>query len=146
VSFVFPRNQVAHTDVLREAGIRSWRQNPDAFFWSATAAREQSLLVRGLRLADALAPLGRRTSPATQCRSSHFVRVNLGDALWRLHRERIASEARRLREHEALHLWWHPHNLGANPTRGAARIAELLDAVAARAPANVKFQSMGELS
>ena len=70
-SIVFPRNQVAWTSILRERGIRVWRDNPTPFYWQATSQAEQSRAVRALRLADSLAPLGRRRAPAAANRASY---------------------------------------------------------------------------
>ena len=81
-SFVFPRNQVGHLDVLARHGVTTVRENPTPWFWSATAASEQRVLTRGMRLADALVPLGRRAFDVRKRvhRASHFVRFALPDA------------------------------------------------------------------
>ena len=145
-SVVFPRNQVGHTDVLRTRGVTAWRENPHPSFWNATAASEQTRIVRLCRIADAMAPLGRRTAPAVEHRASFFVRMNLAEPLWRAHRRRIVADARALRAGEVLHLWWHPHNLGASPEKSVARIADLLDAVREAAPPSTRFRSMSEVA
>jgi hypothetical protein len=141
-SVVFPRNQGGYEDVLAERGVTAWRDNPRTFYWSATSASEQSSSVRVLRLLDSVAPLGRRVAPSVALRSSYFVRVGLPNALWNLHRRRIVSDARQLRDDETLHLWWHPHNLGAAPAASVARIAALLDAVRDAAPDGTRFVPM----
>ena len=143
-SFVFPRNQVGHLSVLRERGIRVWRDTPRPFFWRATRGNEQSKTMRSLRLADSILPLGKRRSAEQEHRASYFVRVGLPEPLWRAHRARIRSDARHLRSGETLHLWWHPHNLGAAPAASCARVAELLDDVATGAP-QARFASMRDL-
>jgi peptidoglycan/xylan/chitin deacetylase (PgdA/CDA1 family) len=145
-SFVFPRNQVAHTDVLRSRGIHSWRDNPETFYWRSTAAAEQSRLARALRLADSMLPLGRRAAPLRAQRASYFVRVGLPGALWQAHRARIRNEARALRPGDVLHLWWHPHNLGDAPRRKAERIAELLDVVREACGPDTTFASMADVA
>lgn len=145
-SVVFPRNQVAHTDVMQEHAITCWRNNPTPFYWNAATGSEQTHAVRLLRFADSVAPLGRRTAPAGAHRASHFVRLTLPPLLWRQHRRRIVAEARRLRSGEALHLWFHPHNAGADPVRGVARFAELVDAVRDEAPPSAQFMSMAEVA
>jgi hypothetical protein len=147
-SFVFPRNQVAHLPVLRRAGIKAFRTNPSAWYWDATASHQQTRGSRALRLLDAFAPLGRRTyrvgSEGAQ-RSSHFVRFNLPGLAWRAHLRRIAHDAARAETGEIVHLWWHPHNLGAEPRKGAQRLAELLDTVS-DAVRSSRFLTMGELA
>lgn len=144
-SLVFPRNQTAFQDVFEERGITAWRDNPQTFYWAATAAAEQSKTARVLRLVDAVAPLGRRAAPARAQRASYFVRMGLPEAMWRLHRQRMVREAKALRDDEAMHLWWHPHNMGGAPATSVARVAELLDAIREAAPAGTRFASMGGL-
>jgi hypothetical protein len=141
---VFPRNQIGHLDVLRRHGIVAWRDNPRPFFWSKTVGADQSPALRALRLADSLAPLGRRAAPTSARRASYFVRVNLPEPLFRLHVRRIIRDAARLSDTDVLHLWWHPHNLGAAPARSVERIAALLDAVIEAAPRGVRLATMTE--
>lgn len=133
-SFVFPRNQIACTDVLRSAGIRRWRTNPRPFFWSATSSQEQSSLVRVLRVADSVLPMGHRGAAAGEHRASHFVRFALPEIAWRAHLRRLVEDARALGPGEHLHLWWHPHNLGAPLLRSLARLEDLLTRVRDAAP------------
>ena len=142
---VFPRNQVAHTDVLQEHGIVIWRDNPTPPYWNAATEEEQTVTVRALRYADSLVPLGRRASATRALRSSYFVRLNLPSMLWRQHCRRMVSEARALKDDETLHLWFHPHNIGANPKQGIARLTELLDLVRDAAPPSARFTSMCDL-
>jgi peptidoglycan/xylan/chitin deacetylase (PgdA/CDA1 family) len=143
-SFVFPRNQVAHTRALTASGVAAWRENPHPFFWQQNLGPTQSLPVRALRLADAFAPLGRRSAPSVASRASYFIRFNLPEALWRLHVRRIAKDLQRARPSDSLHLWWHPHNLGATPARSVARVGELLDALHTASKGSARFASMGE--
>lgn len=140
-SFVFPRNQVGYTDVLRANGIVRWRDNPRPFYWRASKDSEQSFVVRALRFADSITPLGRRGRSRHEMRASHFVRFGLPDRVWRAHLKRIAGDARDLRPDEALHLWWHPHNLGADVARSTRRLRELVDRIRDGAP-DVSFGSM----
>jgi hypothetical protein len=143
---VFPRNQVAHTDVLRECGIIGWRNNPTPFYWNAATEAEQTLAVRALRYADSLVPLGSRAAASGARRSSYFVRLNLPPMLWRQHCRRMLNDAKTLRENETLHFWFHPHNIGADPRRGVARFARLLDSVRAAAPPSARFMSMADIT
>ena len=143
-SFVFPRNQVDHTDLLTRAGIARWRTNPRPAFWNATRSDEQSLGVRFLRMADSLAPLGTRRAPAAEHRASYFVRFDLPDPLWALHVRRVVGESARLEPGESLHLWWHPHNLGGDVARGLCRLDELVDRLRNATPASTQFAGMEE--
>jgi hypothetical protein len=145
-SMVFPRNQVAYTDVLEAQGISRWRENPEVFFWSERIGAHPPAPIRLLRIADALAPLGRRTVPLEgQPRASHFIRFALPELAWRAHLERIRRDARTMRPDQAIHLWWHPHNLGAEVERGIHRLGELLDAVGEVVPLGTRFAAMDEL-
>jgi peptidoglycan/xylan/chitin deacetylase (PgdA/CDA1 family) len=145
-SFVFPRNQIAHTDVLSEHGIVCWRANPTVFYWNAATISEQSALVRLLRFADAVSPCGRRAAASATHRASYFIRLGLPQTLWRLHRRRIVRDAKHLRDDETLHLWVHPHNIGDRPLQGVARFAELADAIRDAAPRSTRFMSMGDVA
>jgi peptidoglycan/xylan/chitin deacetylase (PgdA/CDA1 family) len=145
-SFVFPRNQVAFTDVLAARGIRVWRTNPRPFWWAEGSAASRSRLGRALRLVDALGPLGRRARPEAEHRASHFLRLALPGPAWRLHARRIARDAARMRPGEVLHLWAHPHNLGDDPALRVARFGEVLERALAAAPAGTTFAPMGALA
>lgn len=127
-SFVFPRNQVARLDPLREAGIESWRCNPDVWFWDPN--RQTTSVTRVLRYLDGLLPMFNRVDTVADPRhqrASHFIRFELSDRLWDLHLSRVLRDARSMDAHQILHLWWHPHNMGGNPTRALARMKQLLD-------------------
>ena len=95
-----------------------------------------------MRLLDSLAPIGSRRAPSREMRASYLVRFTLSDRLWKLHLGRIRRDARRLRAGETLHLWWHPHNLGADVDGNLRRLAELVDTIREAAPADTRFLSM----
>lgn len=141
-SFVFPRNQVSQTEALRQAGIERWRTNPRVACWNATRREEQSRLVRGMRLIDSLAPIGSRRAPSREMRASYLVRFPLNERMWKLHLRRIGRDAHRLGGGETLHLWWHPHNLGANVEGNLRRLAQLVDTIRDAAPGGTRFLSM----
>lgn len=145
-SFVFPRNQVGFVDVLRERGIEVVRDNPATWYWDTASPRAHSRAARALRMADALLPLGKRSFHAGGAahRASQFVRFDLPEPAFRLHRRRIADDAARMRPGDALHLWFHPHNLGKNPGHCLERLGSILDAIEDRT--SVRYRSMGELS
>jgi peptidoglycan/xylan/chitin deacetylase (PgdA/CDA1 family) len=132
-SLVFPCNQVAFQDVLRNWGIRTWRENQDAWYYQVNSLpEEQTIFCRAARLTDSLANLGRRDSLVDSTgaqRASFFIRFNLPKALWVLQRRRITAEARALRDGHALHLWCHPHNLGADPKATISMLRELLESI-----------------
>lgn len=143
-SLVFPRNQEAHTDALSQIGIRRWRTNPRVSYWNDTRRDKQSRLRRGMRMIESLAPIGTRRAPACEMRASYLVRFALSDAAWKLHARRIAGDAKNLRPGEALHLWWHPHNMGAAVFPNIRRLADLIDRIREAAPAGTRFLTMEE--
>jgi len=144
-SFVYPRNQIAFRGVLAEHGIRVVRENADAWYWQLTGNRQESSLIRGMRLLESVAPIGRRTAPAPAQRASYFTRVNLPEPAFRLHVRRVASDAASMASGDALHLWAHPHNFGGDPRRTVARLGDLLRTVRDRRP-DARFTPMGALA
>jgi hypothetical protein len=127
-SLVFPRNQLAKLDVLARAGLQAWRDVPGVDYWEPGPGANAPL-ARLSRMADSLIRLGNRCAPGAEMRASHFVRFDLPWPLWKPHVRRIVDDARRLRDGEVLHLWWHPHDLGGNVRQGLTRAEEVLAAV-----------------
>jgi peptidoglycan/xylan/chitin deacetylase (PgdA/CDA1 family) len=147
-TFVFPRNQVGFVDVLQRHGVEVWRDNPLPFYWSLTTGGQRTGLIRALRLADALLPMGTRSFDrhAPVHRASHFVRFALPPLAWRAHLIRLARDARRMRDEHVLHLWWHPHNLGDDVRRGISRLRDLLDVLEESVPQGLRFAAMGDIA
>ncbi len=127
-SIVFPRNQVngEYLAVCREFGLAAYRGNASCEFWKGSTVREESGWKRMLRLADSYLPiaptLSYQLSPDEACkpvnvRASRFLRP-YSPRLWRfepLRLRRIKNELSYAAERgEIYHLWWHPHNFGAN--------------------------------
>lgn len=125
-SIVFPRNQfdVPHLEASRRAGILAYRGNPMAWPYRATAGRHQTKARRALRLIDAYSGLlGSKTFVAAtgeqpaNLPASLFLRP-CGGALGRMHRVHVSVIRRAMqsaaRTGRNLHLWWHPHNFGAD--------------------------------
>lgn len=141
-SLVFPRNQVAYTDILRDLGIIQWRSNPDVFYWDTMRRSEQGRWIRGLRLLDDTLPMKTRRAPSSEMRASYLVRFALPERAWKLHVHRITADARRLRPGQTLHLWWHPHNMGGDVPRHMRRLQDLMRRVRDTAPPQTRFLSM----
>ncbi len=142
-SIVFPRNQLAKLEVLQRAGLESWRDVPGVDYW-VPGPNANAPKARLARMADSLVRLGNRCAPGAEMRASHFVRFDLPWPLWKAHVRRIVEDARRLRDGDALHLWWHPHDLGGNVSQGLERVSELLDAVHSAVPFGTVPASMLE--
>ena len=139
-SLVFPRNQgnPDYLPVLEELGIACYRGNESAPFYTPKNQREQNLLVRATRLIDAYVNLsGYNTYTLEECArtrpfnipSSRFLRpyshrLALLEGL-RMRRIKRAME-QAAAENRLFHLWWHPHNFGADIERNLACLREVL--------------------
>ena len=140
-SLVFPRNQY-NADYLatcREMGISSYRGNEQSWIYKERSEEQQALYKRGARLLDAYLNLsGQHTAKwADMARSfpynipaSRFLRPwsSRLKLLESLRLRRILKGMEYAAHHgEVFHLWWHPHNFGANLAENMAvlrRIAE----------------------
>lgn len=132
LSLVFPRNQCAYLEALDTAGVRIWRQNQMSWYYNCNEQDSNTLIPRALRLLEDLSPLVRRSYPQVpgMTRASLFVRYSLPPLAWRLHLARIAAELEQLPAGYALHLWWHPHNLGRNLHNSLDRAEQIADLIA----------------
>lgn len=138
-SLVFPRNQIlpAYVAVLSEAGVSAYRSNPDHALYRRGNAAPCGLAGRAVRLADSWLPLsGALTAHGTVGQdgvtalpASMFLRPYASalapfEAL-RLHRIKAAmSDA--AKAGGDFHLWWHPHNFGADTSRNLAVLEAVL--------------------
>lgn len=133
-SIVFPRNQYApaHLDIARAAGITRYRGNPPSWAYRPGQGSTQHLPRRALRLIDAhtgilgphLYQPGDANVPA-----SHFLRPCAG-RLAPAHPRHLGvverAMTRAARDGVGIHLWWHPHNFGADPAANLAGLERLL--------------------
>lgn len=146
-SIVFPRNQhhPAWDGVLREAGITAYRGNPRGWMYRPTPLAGETRMLRVARRADLYLPVaGGHTYGWDELRGSGPGPVNVpasfflrpaapgtplldGLSLRRIQRA-IQDAARRRR---VVHVWWHPHNFGANLDANLARLRALLGTFAA---------------
>ena len=139
-SIVFPRNQMGdeHVAECRRHGIDCFRGQPASFAYRPRARRQDhTLLVRGVRLLDGIAPL---TGPHTFERAglcagvadvpaSRFLRPwnPAAPAYSRLHVNHVLREMRAAAESgKTYHLWWHPHNVGRHQERNLAQLDRVL--------------------
>jgi hypothetical protein len=137
-SIVFPRNQVdpAHLSVCREFGLRAFRGNERVWFHRARRGSEQTLPVRASRLADSYLPIGGThdheptlVDGLVDIPASRFLRpAGKSAALERLRLWRITSAMETAaRRRKLFHLWWHPHNFGADLQANLAFLRAILD-------------------
>jgi hypothetical protein len=160
-SFVFPRNQGAPFAfrVLQEAGFRCFRGNERAWLYNPISRERQTSVHRAGRLLDACFNLtgthtvGWNELVAEQglldIRASRFLRRSrwtraLQPLLLRRIEQTLEDAARRGR---IAHLWWHPHNFGADVEGSIEFLRSVLQAFARmRAQYSMQSLSMGEVA
>lgn len=139
-SLVFPRNQYsqAHLEAARRAGIKAYRGNPDAWFWSPGSGDAETRLKRVLRFSDAYWPVGGRQSqrasrdgaglvnvPATAFLRPYSPATHLAESL-RLRRLTGSMTAAAMAG-GLFHLWWHPHNFALYLDENLSFLNRVLD-------------------
>jgi len=139
-SLVFPRNQWTsdHVAIAHKAGLQTFRGDPPGIMYRSRSGSENTLWVRGLRLADGVAPVAKRND-YSECQAvsgmrnviaSRFLRTTSGPggSYAKLHQRRILKEMKKAaRDGRNYHLWWHPHNFGRNTEASLSRLDGLLD-------------------
>ena len=150
-SFVFPRNSIGHVDRLAGHGFRSYRGRPGEPF-----AGRRPALRAALRLVDRAYPLGgsavlpRRHSSGSWDIPQTFLFApadhrRLPVRVWA---QRPLARLRQAARHRSVfHLWFHPHNITADPDRGLSAL-EIVCAEAARlrSSGRLDIRSMGDLA
>lgn len=133
-SIVFPRNQYAsaHLEIARSLGIGRYRGNPRAWAYRPAPGAGQTMPRRLLRLIDAHSGiLGSHLYRPGDCNvpASHFLRPRAGRlAVFHPRHLSVIERAmtRAARSGAGLHLWWHPHNFGADTEANLAGLDRLL--------------------
>jgi polysaccharide deacetylase len=138
-SIVFPRNQYGseHLKICRSQGITVYRGGERSWFYRPTAYEEESRVRRLGRLIDSYFPL---TGDNLSLPAPNEGMVNVPSSrLLRAYNPRLRGiEALRLKRitkamtHAAkrgavYHLWWHPHNFGADTTENVAFLSRVLE-------------------
>ena len=140
-SLVFPRNQynAAYLAICRELGITSYRGNEAAWMYQKQSEAAQTHWQRGARLLDAYLDVsGSNTYSFAQLAqqqpfnipASRFLRPWSGRLrlLESLRLRRILNGMEHAARHgEMFHLWWHPHNFGANLVQNMAVLQRIAD-------------------
>ena len=140
-SLVFPRNQIlsSYLPVLPEAGIEAYRGNPPKGMYHLPASGPGRYAVRAFRLLDSYVNLsGHHLVPWSSItaeypynvRASRFLRPYSRKlkALEPLRRRRVVQGLRAAaKRNRIFHLWWHPHNFGAEPEANLAGLEAILD-------------------
>lgn len=139
-SLIFPKNQISsdYLTMVKNHGFRCYRGLPKHFF--SSRSRLQAKLFRIGRLVDTYFPLVKNTYglsvvknnqedkpinvPASRFFRPYDPKLKMIDglALRRIKRE-IKNAAM---SGKIYHLWWHPHNFGANMEKNLDRLEEIL--------------------
>lgn len=136
-SLVFPRNQYnkEYLQVCQEVGLQAIRTNPDVWYWKNTD--RDNLQQKMFRTGDAY--VGRNNKSYKQIpelipeifgqKASRFLRPNSNkNFLDKKRIGRILSEmSTAAKKREIYHLWWHPHNFGANPEKNLEELESVLN-------------------
>lgn len=140
-SFVFPRNQwnKEYLSSLSKHGISSYRGNESYWIYNAANQENEGKLKRLLRLADAYVNISGHNAHTLQYSaeeeilnipSSRFLRPyskKLSFLDW-LRLKRIkASMSYAAISKKVYHLWWHPHNFGANTKENIEFLNKILE-------------------
>jgi hypothetical protein len=140
-SLVFPRNQynAAYLNICQELGITSYRGNEAAWMYQKQSEAAQTLWQRAARLVDAYVSIsGYNTYKLVELARSQPFSIPASRFL-RPWSERLAPlEGLRLRrilrgmthaaqQGEVFHLWWHPHNFGANLPQNMAVLRQIAE-------------------
>jgi peptidoglycan/xylan/chitin deacetylase (PgdA/CDA1 family) len=141
-SIVFPRNQFRpeYLGTCVEAGLKAYRGNPRHWLYepAASAKEKRAFLKRGLRLADSYINLsgthvqfqkqefgGIVNVPASRFLRPFSIRFRKFEAM---RARRIHSDLQATSQCGGLyHLWWHPHNFGANTAENLALLERILE-------------------
>lgn len=136
-SIIFPRNQVRdeYLAICAKYGFETYRGNPNHFF----SNRREPILNKIGRLFDTYFPITKTTYPyeeltreggLTNVKASRFFRPyskKMAFLEW-LKIHRIKQELKRAARHgEVYHLWWHPHNFGANMEKNLEQLKSVLE-------------------
>jgi hypothetical protein len=154
-SIVFPRNQVNsdYLSVCHRLGIRAYRGTESCWLYAPSKEATQSQLKRGIRLLDAYLPLSGHNCSTLRSvpngslinvPSSRFLRPYSKRLRWLepMRTRRILSCMTHAAKHGRLyHLWWHPHNFGADIAENLSFLRVVLEHFAVLRE-NYKMSSM----
>jgi len=144
-SIVFPRNQFhpGYEELLKQAGITSYRGNETNWMYRPRRRSQETLTVRAPRLLDhyvslsgsKVVPWSEVLQPNGLCnvRASMFLRPysERRRSFEPARHRRIAGGIQAAAEQRGIfHLWWHPHNFGAQTEQNLEFLRRLLDVFA----------------
>jgi len=140
-SLVFPRNQqnISYLSICRELGIKAYRGNERSWIYQAKRKENETYFRRGIRLLDAYIRISGHncyaqdelgSSLPLNIPSSRFLRPfsKKLKVLEPLRLRRIRADLRYAAKKKLIyHLWWHPHNFGANTDENLTMLKAILD-------------------
>lgn len=159
-SFVFPRNQwtAESLKILRRRGFSVYRGNEQVWLYKSGSSPDQSLLQRGVRLADSYLnitgqhthPLPRPESDLVNIPASRFLRP-YSERLRGLDHLRLGRITRAMRHAAAngmiYQLWWHPHNFGTSLDKNLEFLRSVLSCFSElRSEYGMKSMHLGDFS
>lgn len=139
-SLVFPRNQFNsdYLSVCQSCGIDSYRGNPDSWLYTGRNKNDENLFRRAFRIIDAYINISGYhchtadhllTGPIANIAASRFLRPWSRKLRWleplRLNRIKRAMHHAAANK-KLFHLWWHPHNFGANQQENMYILEQIL--------------------
>lgn len=137
-SVVFPRNQYSreYLDVCASSGLKAFRGNEDSWCYRPGNGADQTPLRRLTRLADSVFPLTGHhavdpvdVNGMVNVPSSRFLRpyIRALEPLDGLRLKRVKDAmTTAARDGKVFHLWWHPHNFGADLSKNMAFLQSIL--------------------
>jgi hypothetical protein len=139
-SLVFPRNQLNtdYLEVILENGIKVYRGNPESWVYKPRQFAAELPFIRLCRLVDSYFPIsGKNTFTISRANglpvnipASRFLKPYNKNLAWleKLKLKRIMQEmTHAAKNNEGYHLWWHPHNFGADIKENMANLTVILD-------------------
>jgi len=134
-SLIFCRNQYTdfHLDLAYQAGFTHFRGNRSEWIYRPSPGSKNGLFRRAVRYADSFISLYpacrdvQKSHILTNVQASMFFRASERGLLRYLH----VSKIKKGMEYAAkrgldFHLWWHPHNFGANLSDSLLSLEEIL--------------------
>lgn len=159
-SFIFPRNQYneRYLTICARHGIIAYRGNERSWLYAARNREDESRFRRALRLLDTWLPISGANTHAPEVKSglpinipsSRFLRPYSArlaplDGLKLRRIERAMTRA--ARRGEVFHLWWHPHNFGADLGKNLTYLERILTHFdTLRARFGMEIRTMAELA
>jgi len=140
-SIVFPRNQYddCHLRICAEVGLKAFRGNPQSFLYRPQIGANETLWLRAGRLLDSYfnvsshncytMPSGRGEVPVNLAASRFLRPYNARQRTVQPLQERRVKDDLSYAAKRGLvyHLWWHPHNFGANLDSNLGMLRRILD-------------------